>query len=158
MFVGLPPVPAVFVVSSTGRDVCAVNTHRISSNTKQMSWIWTAVVSVGQGHCSGCSAGPIGRDQPPPRSRPRGAWVRRTSIAAMCTTHTHTFRLYRYLNRRYPIDRMPHAMASAETEETSMRFTETMTPEEETGVAQLAVEVQEQVDVRGTWVMDDDGR
>jgi hypothetical protein len=36
-----------------------------------------------------------------------------------------------------------------------MRFTETMTPEEETGVAQLAVEVQEQVDVRGTWVMDD---
>ena len=39
-----------------------------------------------------------------------------------------------------------------------MRFTETMTPEEETGVAQLAIEVQEQVDVRGTWVMDDDGR
>jgi hypothetical protein len=23
-----------------------------------MSWIWTAVVSAGQGHCSGCSAGP----------------------------------------------------------------------------------------------------
>ena len=48
-----------------------------------------------------------------------------------------------------PIDQTPREMTSGEEAETSMPFVGSMTPEEEAGVAQLADEVKEQVDVRG---------
>jgi hypothetical protein len=46
-------------------------------------------------------------------------------------------------------------MTSAEMADTSFPFIGTMTPEEEAGVAQLANEVKEHVDVRMVWVVDD---